>query len=289
MAKEHSWSAPSGFLGVPAAENPRFSILPVPFDSTASYRGGARNGPAAIAEASRQVELYDIEAGREIVPEIETLEPLEAARTSPEENVKRVRDIVSKLLAAGRIPVLIGGDHSVTIGAVLALPKDVVVISIDAHGDLRDEYEGSKFSHACVMKRAFDSGHRIMEFGVRAISKEEAGLIAKNPARIRVAFADDIRRDGMGKVARQLAKEITGRKVYLTIDIDGFDPKEAPGTGTPEPGGLSYAEGLEIIRTICAKADVVGFDVMEVSPTGTDNVTEFLAAKLIFRIMGYLG
>jgi agmatinase len=278
--KNHVWGSPEGFLGIEESRKAEFSVLPVPFDSTASYRSGARLGPAAIIEASKQVELFDIESGKEIVPAVETLRFMEVARANPEENCRRVGEVVAGILKEGKIPVTLGGDHSVSIGAIAQFPKEVVVVSIDAHGDLRDEYEGGKFSHACVMKRAFDSGKRIVALGVRAISKEESELIKKNPGKITLIGKAEI---------EKLAKELKGKKVYLTIDIDGFNPKEAPGTGTPEPGGLSYKDGLEIIKIIAKNSKIVGFDVVEVAPTGTDNVTEFLAARLLTRIMALVG
>ncbi|MFH0961638.1 MAG: agmatinase [archaeon] len=289
MAKKTSWGTPFGFLGIETegTRKPRFSVISVPFDSTASYRSGSKKGPAAIIEASKQVELFDLEFGREICPAIETLPPIETAGASPEENCRRVRETVSQILDEGKIPVVLGGDHSVSIGAIGAFPKDVTVVSIDAHGDLRDSYEGSKFSHACVMKRAFDSGKRLVEFGVRAISAEEAELAEKNPGKITLHFSDEIRKRGISEILKKFAREISGKKVYFSIDIDGFDPAVAPGTGTPEPGGLSYQDGLEIIKTVCTSAEIVGFDINEVIPD-ENNITTFLAARLIFKIMGHL-
>jgi len=289
MAKKLSapWSAPEGFLGLPESGSPKFSVIPAPFDSTASYGTGARFGPSAIIEASKQVELFDLEAGREILPEIETLPPVEVARASPEENAKRVRETVESVLKNKRIPILLGGDHSIAIGAILALPKDVVVVSIDAHGDLRDEYEGSRFSHACVMKRAFDSGKSIVEFGTRAISKEEFELVKKNPGRISLNYSSEIREKGISASLKKALPLLKGKKVYLSIDIDGFDPSVAPGTGTPEPGGLSYWDGLEIIRTVCRNSEIVGLDVNEVIPDKF-NITNFLAAKLVFKAVSYI-
>ncbi len=288
----HPWSVPDNFLalaqGASFAEA-RFALLPVPFDSTASFRGGARDGPLAIIEASKQVELYDPEMEREVSPRICTLEPLEPARGSCEENCRRVSDTVAWLLKAGKVPVILGGDHSVSIGAMSCFPKDVLVIALDAHGDLRDEYEGSKFDHACVMRHALSSGKEVVEVGVRAISSEEAKLEKEEGEKSLLMISAERAHEDFEWTIKAVAAKAKGRKVYLTIDIDCFDPSEAPGTGTPEPGGLYYSEGLAIVKAVCSGAkEIVALDVVEVSPTCADKRTEFLAAKLIFKILGYL-
>lgn len=268
-------------------EKSRFVVVQVPFDSTASYMGGARNGPHAIIRASREVELFDRELGEPYQEGIATLEETDLARGDSERTVKMVSDVLRKIIDMGKIPVMLGGEHTITAGAAMALGKDIDFVILDAHSDLRDEYEGCKFSHACTSRRIAELGNRVTELGIRSMSREEMDYLSENKKNVKVHFMDDIRESGLGPILKVLAGDLKGRKVYLSIDIDALDPSEAPGTGTPEPGGFHYREVLEIVKTVCKSAKTIaGFDITEVAPIPGSHVTEFLAAKLAYKTIG---
>lgn len=268
-------------------EKSKFVVIQVPFDSTASYMGGARNGPHAIIRASREVELFDRELGEPYQEGIATLEETDLARGDSERTVKMVSEVIGKIAGMEKIPVMLGGEHTITTGAAMALGKGVDFVILDAHSDLRDEYEGCKFSHACASRRIADVGNRITELGIRSTSREEMDYISENKKNVKVHFMDDIRESGLSQVLKELAEGLKGRKVYLSIDIDALDPSEAPGTGTPEPGGFHYREVLEIVKTVCQNAKTIaGFDITEVAPIPGSHVTEFLAAKLAYKTIG---
>lgn len=282
---------PYNFLGLDGEHSDfgkaKFVVIPVPYDSTASYRAGARNGPKAIISASRNVELFDLELKREPYEVgVATLDEIEPARGDSSLTVQRIKEVVSEVVEKGKIPVIIGGEHTVSLGAIGAFGEDTVVVSLDAHADLREEYEGCKISHACVMRRAVEQKKGLLEIGIRSLSGDEFRFAGEN--KIPIYYMRDIREKGLDAVLKDVEKKLRGKKVYLSIDIDAIDPGEAPGTGTPEPGGLHYDEVVQIVSKVCSAGKVVGFDVVEVAPTGTDNVTEFLAAKLIYKIIGYL-
>lgn len=269
-------------------EKSRFMVVQVPFDSTASYMGGARNGPHAIIRASREVELFDRELGEPYQEGIATLEETDLARGDSGRTVKMVSDVIRKIVEMGKIPVMLGGEHTITAGAAMALGKDVDFVILDAHSDLRDEYEGCKFSHACASRRIADVGNRITELGIRSMSREEMDYLSENK-NVKVHFMDDIRQSGLDPVLKMLSSDLKGRSVYLSIDIDALDPSEAPGTGTPEPGGFHYREVLETVKTVCKSAKTIaGFDITEVAPIPGSHVTEFLAAKLAYKTIGYI-
>ncbi len=268
-------------------EKSRFVVVQVPFDSTASYMGGARNGPHAIIRASREVELFDRELGEPYQEGIATLEETDLARGDSGRTVNMVSDVIGKILGMGKIPVMLGGEHTITAGAAMALGKDVDFVILDAHSDLRDEYEGCKFSHACASRRIADVGNRITELGIRSTSREEMDYLSENKTNVKIHFMDDIRESGLEPALKKLAGDLKGRRVYLSIDIDALDPSEAPGTGTPEPGGFHYREILEIVKTVCKSAKAIaGFDITEVAPIPGSHVTEFLAAKLAYKTIG---
>lgn len=274
---------PEEFSGL---EKAGFVVIQVPFDSTASYMGGARNGPHAIIRASREVELFDRELGEPYREGIATLEEIDLARGDSERTVKMVSDALGKIAGMGKTPVMLGGEHTITAGAAMALGTGVDFVILDAHSDLRDEYEGCKFSHACTSRRIAGSGNRITELGVRSISREEMDYLSENK-NVKVHFMDDIRESGLAPTLKKLSGDLKGRRVYLSIDIDALDPSEAPGTGTPEPGGFHYREALEIVKTVCQSAkSIAGFDITEVAPIPGSHVTEFLAAKLAYKTIG---
>ncbi|MCX8197578.1 MAG: agmatinase [Candidatus Micrarchaeota archaeon] len=274
---------PRTFLGVQSDwQGAKYVILSSPYDSTVSYGVGARNGPKAIIDASRQVELYDIELGKDISSEcgIFTADELEVDRGSPQRNCKFVEEAVHAVLEAGKFPILLGGEHSVSVGAFNALAKfgkkNLSVLQIDAHADMRDEYEGSKYDHACAMARCRENFHAV-SVGIRSYSSEEAEAIKKRKLDI---YGSDFSAD---EVIGKLKEE-----VYVTIDLDGFDPSEAPAVGTPEPGGLSWKQVTSLLREVCRKRKVVGFDLVELSPIPGNSVSDFLCARLVYKLIGYV-
>lgn len=272
---------PRTFLGVPNDEKKaKYAVLSSPFDATASYGTGQRNGPHAIIEASRQVELYDVELGRDFSEAgIFTADELETDRGSPERNCRFVQEAVEAVLSEGKFPILLGGDHSVSIGAFAAFAgrkKDISVLHIDAHADMRGEFEGTKYSHACAMSRCREDFHAV-SVGIRSYSKEEADAIKKQKLDV---FGVDFNE-------AEIVKKLKG-EVYITIDLDGFDPSEVPAVGTPEPGGLRWQQVISLLRKVCASRRVVGFDIVELAPINGNAISDFLAARLAYKIIGYV-
>ena len=258
------------------------AIIPVPYDLTSTWLKGADRGPSALLEASATIELYDIQTGSEPWKRgIVTLPPV-LHDGGPEELAELVRAAAAAVLARGAIPVVIGGEHSVTIGAVEAAADafpGVGVLQIDAHGDTRESYEGSTHNHACVMARARERCP-IVQVGIRAVdSSEMPGL---DPARVFWAHEIAAREDTnwMDEVVSLLPDN-----VYLTIDLDAFDPSLLPATGTPEPGGLGWYEMNELIRRVARNRRIVGFDVVELLPLPGEHASEFIAAKLVHRVL----
>jgi len=282
---------PHNFLGLPqqyaSYKSSRFGILPVPYDSTASFQVGTRNGPSAIIEASKQVELYDDELEAEFFKAgIATLDAVMPNMAGPQAMHEDLFTIARKVVRDGKVLFGLGGEHSISsalVRAVMTRHKKLSVLQIDAHADLRDSYEGTPYSHACVMRRILDLGAAIVPVGIRNLSREEHGFIKKNS--IPVVTARDCHMDDMwlDRVLNAL-----GDHVYVTIDIDGFDPAYAPGTGTPEPGGLNWYDVTALLRLVAAEKTIVAADIVEVMPIPGAAVTEFLAAKLAYKIMAYV-
>lgn len=280
------------FLGIPDEfTNPdtaRAAIIPVPYDLTSSWKKGADKGPAALINASGTVELFDIETKSEPYRHgIATLPPVECDGP-PEAMSAMVAERVGDVLRKNQIPVVLGGEHSVSIGAVQATAKKfkhLSVLQIDAHGDTREEYEGSTHNHACIMARAREVAE-IVQVGIRAIERDEYERMDLD----RVYFAHDIARarqnrddSWMDRIVDQLTEH-----VYLTIDLDAFDPAYVPATGTPEPGGLDWYTVNELIRRVIEKKTIVAFDVVELLPTPGEHASDFFAAKLVHRILAML-
>jgi len=258
-------------------------ILPVPYDRTSTWVKGADKGPAAVISASSAVELYDIETGQEVYRQgIHTLAPL-PVKMSPAEMVRRVKEKVSGLLDAGKFVVTLGGEHSVSIGPVHAHSarfKGLSVLQLDAHADLRDEYEGSRYNHACVMARVKEICPAV-QVGIRSMCAEEKDK--SDPEDI--FFARDIA--GKNGWIDEVAGRLSGN-VYVTIDLDVFDPSIMPSTGTPEPGGLTWYPVMQLLRAVAEKKNIVGFDVVELCPNKSNRAPDFLAAKLIYKFLGYI-
>ncbi len=277
------------FLGLPETpERARVALIPAPYDATTTWRPGTRFGPAAILEASVQLEFFDEETGREPHRELGFLTlPEPELPVAPEKALSVLEGLVEEVLSDGKFPVLLGGEHTVSLAALRALRRrypGFKVLQIDAHPDLRESYQGTPWSHACVMRRALDLGLEVIAVGVRTASREEYTYIREQG--LRVLWARKIREDGPGSL-RELDRLLGPGPVYVTCDLDGLDPGEAPGVGTPEPGGLSWYEVLGILK-IASKRPVLGFDVVELLPLPGDPRTEFLAARLIYKFLSYL-
>lgn len=278
------------FLGVGAARaqvaDAAVAVLPVPYEGTVSWGRGTAAGPRAILEASQQVELYDEVLQCEPFRRgIATLPPLTAART-PAQMVARVYRRVRKLTADGRLVAMIGGEHSITPGAVRACLETyprLGVIQFDAHADLRETYDGSKWNHACVMARVREvvPNTRVRQVGVRSLSAEEAERIRRQ--RYRVAFAHKMREQGFDF---QAFLKGMPREVYVTFDVDVFDGSVIRATGTPEPGGLGWGTVTDLLAAISRTRRIVGFDVVELSGKPFDAPSAFAAAKLVHRLIG---
>jgi agmatinase len=258
------------------------AIIPVPYDQTSTWRKGADRGPAALLDASGTIELYDIQTNSEPWKRgIVTLPPI-LHDGGPEELAELVRARAAEVLANGSLPVVIGGEHSVTIGAVEAAAETfpgVGVLQIDAHGDTRESYEGSSHNHACVMARARERCP-IVQVGIRAVDASE--MPGLDPERVFWAHEIAARQDAgwMDEVVSLLPET-----VYLTIDLDAFDPSLLPATGTPEPGGLGWYEVNELVRRVARERTIVGFDVVELLPLPGEHASDFIAAKLVHRVL----
>lgn len=257
-------------------------VIPVAYDGTSTWLKGADKAPIAIIEASANMELYDIETDSEVYQQgIFTSQAIEGL-SSPEDLVQAVTETVKKYLMKDKFAVVIGGEHSVSIGSIKAHVenhKDMTVLQLDAHCDLRDEYNGSKYNHACVMARVKELC-QIVQVGIRSMdSSEKQRLNREN-----TFFAKDIYKSNnwIEKVISKLSK-----KVYVTIDLDVFDPSIMPSTGTPEPGGLLWYDTLALLKQVFEKRDVVGFDVVELSPNEKNKAPDFMAAKLIYKLLSY--
>ncbi|MBR2367643.1 MAG: agmatinase [Alistipes sp.] len=265
-------------------ESAAIAILPVPYDGTSTWIKGADRGPEALLDASYNLEFYDIETQSEVYKQgIATLDPV-VENSSPEAMSEEVERRVERILDDGKFPVLIGGEHSVSIGAFRAMARrypNISILQLDAHSDMRDEYEGSPCNHACVMARAKELTPNITQVGIRSTAREELHNIDPE----RTFYAHRIAEDSgwIERVSAQL-----GEEVYITIDLDVLDPSVLPSTGTPEPGGLSYREVISLLRRIIEQHRVVGLDVVELCPNPSAKASDFLAAKLIYQFLSLL-
>ena len=263
-------------------ENAGIVIIPVAYDGTSTWVKGADKGPEAIIDASANMELYDIETDSEVYKRGIFTERLIGGEISTVEMVEAVVDNVKYYLDKGKFTIVVGGEHSVNIGSIKAHAKkydDLTILQLDAHTDLRDEYNGSKYNHACVMARAKEVCP-IVQVGIRSMDISEKD--STDPSRI--FFAKDIHNntDWIKRVIPSLSDN-----VYITIDLDVFDPSIMPSTGTPEPGGLLWYDVLALLKTVSTKKNVVGFDVVELCPDGRNKAPDFLAAKLIYKLLSY--
>lgn len=266
----------------------RAVVVPFGLEASVSYGCGTGSGPAAILKASQQLELYDEELGREAyldygvaaVREPPIATPIEAA-------LDQLEDLVGSIVEVGKFPLVLGGEHSVTVAAVrplLARYKDLVVVQFDAHADLRDGYLGERYSHAAAMRRVLDNpGVSLISVGVRAISEAEIAFMESNRDRITIHWA----KDQATWDAANIAQGLSGRPVYITFDIDALDAAVMPATGTPTPGGLGYWQALSILRTVSNCGKVVGADLVEFAPIAGLHAFDYTAAALAYKLLNY--
>jgi len=258
-------------------------IVPVPYDGTSTWMKGSDRGPDAIMEASVNLEFYDVETGTEVHKRgIHTIDPV-AVNSSPEALVEAVFNTVHKLFSEKKFPVTVGGNHTISIGAVKAAAAEfesLTILQLDAHSDLRQEYEGSKYNHACAMARAREYAP-VVQVGIRSMAAEEIPYADRQ----RIFFAHELY---YAKTLYERAVSLLTENVYVTIDLDVFDPSVMPSTGTPEPGGPDYYERMHFLRDVALKRNIVGFDVAELCPMPSGKYPEFVAAKVIYQFLSYI-
>jgi len=280
----------SSFLGLDLPETGfegvRALIIPAPYDGTTTYRSGTREGPRAILAASRELELFDEETCTEAYRHgIATLAEVPVTVSSPRDMVDNVRAAASSVISAGKLPVLLGGEHLLSLGMIEAVAQtwqNVTILHVDAHADLRETYQGSPYSNACIMRLALKHAS-LVQVGIRALTAEENDFIRDR--HIPCFFAYQLHRQPelYGRILPAL-----GENVYISIDLDGFDPSIMPAVGTPEPGGLGWYEVLSLLRLVTKNRRVVGFDVMELLPIPQTAAPDLLAARLVYKLLSYI-
>jgi agmatinase len=266
-------------------------ILPIPYEATITYGGGTREGPEAILSASRQVELWDEEDDWEPAAAIRlaTALPVLPEASGPQAMLDKIRRLVQPWIQQGKLIAALGGEHTITAALVQAAQTrypDLTVVALDAHADLRDAYDGSKLSHACVLRRVYELGRPLTLLGTRSYSQEEFQLLRVAP-RLKVYPARDLHSpEGWQRVLEHL-QGISG-PVYLSIDLDALDPGIMPGVGTPEPGGLTYYQALAIMAALARRGPIIGLDLVELAPIPGQRLSEFTAARLLYKALGYI-
>jgi agmatinase len=271
-------------------ETARVVVVPVPFDATTCYRPGTREGPQAIIDASSNLEVYDVELRRSPhTAGIATLRAVEPIMGNAQAMAERTERVTAHLLDQGKFVATLGGDHSISIGVIRAFAKRypaLSVLQIDAHADMRDEYEGNRLSSATIMRRTFEVAPRIGLVGIRSFSEAEAEFLQQR--KIPVWLASTIREQTFSGRREWIDDVVAalGDEVYVTFDVDGFDPSLLPGTGTPEPGGLGWYEAMDLLSAVAEKRHIVGFDVVELSPMVEGHTSPVIAAKLVYKLIG---
>ncbi len=283
------WGLPFNFAGLDpewsAFETSRVAVLPVPYDFSTSYQGGTRWGPHALLAASRNMEVWDDELGATYRSGIHTLPELEPTALGPGEMVRRVEAAFDWIYAAGKLPVMLGGEHSITAGAVRSALKrypGLSVLQLDAHADMRDRYLDSPDSHACVMRRIRERCPAA-SVGIRSLSEEEAEHLKSHPAPVWNVRAFRALKGDWKPILDALTDD-----VFITFDLDALDPACLPGTGTPEPGGLDWYEASDLIGAVAAHKRIVGCDVVELAPLPGNVASDFLAARMTYRMIGHM-
>ena len=283
-------SQKKGFLGYDANQNldPKVIIVPFGLEKTVSYGGGTKNGPKEIIKASHQVELFDEELNKEPYKEIgiKTLKPF-AIKKNIDQALKQLSKINKRIIDNSKFPLVFGGEHSITPGSIEPIANkydNITLLHFDAHADLRESYQGEKFSHASAIKRCLDYKNvKVVSFGIRNLSKTEMDFYNENIDRIEIFWCKDKKNWDLG----QINQFFENKTVYITFDVDGFDASIMPATGTPEPGGLLWEDVLPIIKKVCQISNVVGADINELAPIKNFNSYNFLIAKLAYKILAY--
>jgi agmatinase len=283
-------SQKKGFLGYDANYKIENKVVVIPFglEKTVSYGGGTKNGPKEIISASHQVELFDEELNKEPYKEIgiKTIKPFPIKKTISSA-LEQLSKINEKIISKKKFPLVFGGEHSITPGAIKPFVKkydQITILHFDAHADLRESYNGEKFSHASAIRRCLDYNNvKVVSFGIRNLSQGEMKYYKDNRNRIEIFWSKDKKRWDLN----ELKKFFNGKNVYITFDVDGFDSSIMPATGTPEPGGLFWDDVLPIIKKVCQIGNIVGADINELAPIKNFNSYNFLVAKLAYKILSY--
>lgn len=266
-------------------ETARVTIIPAPMEYSVCYMKGTERGPQAILDASSQMELYDEELDwSPIEVGVYTRPALDYRGMDHASALKATGEAAREVLQRGQLPLTLGGEHSLSAPIIAATHEyfpDLTVVHIDAHGDLRDEYEGTPLSHACIERRVVEMGIPLTEIGIRSISPEEAAFLKTKPD-VAIVYAYQL-----ANGTARIPWERLGPHTYVTIDLDALDPGEMPAVGTPEPGGLRWYDLLAIFREICQRTRIVGMDVVELCPMAGQTRADFLAAKLVYKMIGY--
>tara|TARA_B100001996_G_scaffold382273_1_gene373673 strand:+ start:2093 stop:2971 length:879 start_codon:yes stop_codon:yes gene_type:complete len=279
------------FLGINNKKKLKSKVVIVPFglENTVTYGRGTKKGPREIIKASHQLELFDEDLGYEISDKIsiETLKIKPIKKNTPQA-LADLEKITLNIIKEKKFPLIIGGEHTLTLGAISALNKltrPITIVQFDAHTDLRNSYQSKKYSHACVMRRCLDLKHtNIISIGIRSTSKSEMSFIKKNNSRINIFFAKDKETWDLKKIA----KLVKNQNVYITFDVDTFDPSLVPATGTPEPGGLFWDETINLLKIITSSSNIVGCDINELAPIQNHNASNFIVAKLTYKLIGLI-
>ena len=277
MSKKNYAGIPDKYARIDEA---KVVLIPVPYDGTSTWQKGADKGPDAFLDASENMELYDIETRTEVYKKGVYLAPPVTEDESPEKMVDAVYKTTKNYIKQDKFVTLFGGEHSISIGSIRAFNEsfeELTVVQIDAHADLRPEYEGSKCNHACAVYEA-SKNTNLIQVGIRSMDISETEHMDEN----QVYFAHDLYDDWMDDAIGQMTPN-----VFLTIDLDAFDPSILPSTGTPEPGGLFWYETLDFLKMIFKKKNVVGFDIVELCPNPDEKSSDFLAAKLYYKMLTY--
>ena len=284
-------SQKKGFLGYEAKQKIENKVVVVPFglEKTVSYGGGTKNGPKEIIKASHQVELFDEELKKEPYKEIgiKTLKPF-PIKNKISSALNQLSKINEEIILKNKFPIIFGGEHSITPGSIRPFVKkynEITLLHFDAHADLRESYNGEKFSHASAIKRCLDFKNvKVVSFGIRNLSQPEMNFYENNRSRIEIFWGKD---KNSWDLAR-LESIFKNKNVYITFDVDGFDASIMPATGTPEPGGLLWEDVLPIIKKVCQISNIVGADINELAPIKNFDSYNFLVAKLAYKILGYI-
>ncbi len=277
MSKKNYAGIPDKYARIDEA---KVVLIPVPYDGTSTWQKGADKGPDAFLNASENMELFDIETRTEVYKKGVYLAPPVTENSSPEKMVEAVYKTTKNYIKQDKFVTLFGGEHSISIGSIRAFNEsfeDLTVVQLDAHADLRPEYEGSKCNHACALHEASKTTN-LIQVGIRSMDVSENEHMDEN----QVYFAHDLYEDWQEDAIGQMTPN-----VFITIDLDAFDPSIMPSTGTPEPGGLFWYETLEFLRMMFKKKNVVGFDIVELCPNKDEKSSDFLAAKLYYKMLSY--